>query len=178
MTTATAPKLYEIAAHHRQIFDAISDNDGELTPELEAALDESSDSLASKLEACCVRNIHLEIAASGVQGEIDAVQAELDRVKARKAAIVREQDNLHGYMRRNLEASGETRVDTERFSVRVQNNPPSARWTGPIDAMPEEYTRIKSSVEFNAKAALAVHKAGGELPEGIAVTTTKRLVIK
>ena len=157
-TTATTPRLYELAARHRQIFDAIAQNDGELTPELEAALNESSGSLATKFEACCIRNVHLEFAASGVQGEIDAVQAELDRVKARKAAIVRQQDSLQGYMRRNLEASGETRVDTERFSVRLQNNPPSAKWLGNPDAIPEAYQRVKTTVDFDAKKALADHK--------------------
>lgn len=178
MTTATAPKLYEIAAHHRQIFDAISDNDGELTPELEAALNESSDSLASKLEACCIRNLSLGVAASGIQGLIAGVQAELDRLKAAHAGIVREQANLQGYMQRSLEAAGETRVDTERFSVRIQQNPPSAKWLGNPDAIPEAYQRVKTTVDFDAKKALADHKAGAMLPVDVVINRTKKLVIK
>lgn len=178
---STTMKLYEIAAIHRSIFDAIEAEGGELTPDLEAALDASTASLASKVDACCVRRSELAIREAEAQGLVAAIEAELDRAKARRDGFARERANLEAYMMRSMEAAGETRIDTGRFSPRIQLNQPSAKWTGPADKIPAEFQRVKTTTEFDKTAAAKAYsllKEGESLPEGVVVTRTKKLVIK
>lgn len=175
--SAATPTLYAISAEHRRILEAIDANGGELTPELEAALDSSSGSLADKLDSCRAWLAQIRLERAKNQAMVDQIMQEAKPFSDRVQADDRRINSLEAYMQRSLEASGETRVDG-LFSFRLQTNPLSVKWDGPMDLVPKRFLRTKVVEEIDKTALLKAHKADEELPEQAVFFRTMRLVIK
>lgn len=169
MTTAT--NLYDLSTAYRLHLAAIEEADGELNAETEAQLAELDARIEDKIDACCSYEEELE-------GTEAAISVAIKRLQERKATIAGRRKRLKDHVRNCLERAGLSRVETTLFVARLQNSPPSATWTGDPDAIPEDYRRIKTTIEFDAKGALENYKFGGKLPEGIVIRQSKHLVIK
>jgi hypothetical protein len=162
-------RLYEIAEEFRRLDDAIDDADGELSAEVEAALDQLHLALADKVDALAALVRERDGKARFFADE----SADL----ARKARVQRHAaDRLRDYLRRHLEALGLDGVQGARFTVAVQDNgTPSIRWSGPPDRLPDEFARVERSLDpAAARAALQ----DGRLPEGFDVVRGRHLRIR
>jgi hypothetical protein len=166
----TAP-LYTLADNYADLFAKVEEANGELSPDLEAELDAAGDSLAAKTEACCSKVREWDLTAT-------ALQAEIDRLRARQQAVRNSARRLKAYIQDCLDRAGLPRVETPRFTATIQASPPSARWTGDPEDPPAAYRREVTEVWFNAKAALDDFKHGIELPEGVEVVRGKFLMIR
>lgn len=163
--------LYELSTAYRLLIAAVEDADGELSDEREAQLDALNASIEDKVDACCSYEEELE-------GTEAAIAAVIKRLQDRKATVAGRRRRIKDHVRNCLERAGLSRVETTLFVARLQNSPPSATWTGDPDAIPGAFQRVKTTVEFDAKGALAAFKAGEELPSGIEVRQSRYLVIK
>ncbi len=153
-------RLYELSNDYEDLLDELEETGGELTPEMESRLESLEEALPAKVENCCMVIRTLET-------EAVAITAELDRLK--RAVAVRENGvkRLRDYLKGNLERMETPKVKTPLFSVSVQKSPPSIRWLGPVEELPERFKRVR--VELDAKAALAEFKDGGQLCAGFEV---------
>jgi hypothetical protein len=164
----TAFKLYELPAFFRFLDDAIDDAGGEITPEIQEQIDALESNLEDKADAICAL-------VRSAEAEDVAVQAEIDRLMARRNAARSRSHNLKRYMLACLEQIGRDRVDGPRFKVRVQrNSTPSIEWTGEPDAIPDGFRRVV--VEVDGKAAREAFKAG-TLPVGFSASVGRHLRI-
>ena len=157
--------LYEISAAIRQLTET---DDGELSPNIEAQLDDLAIALEDKAQSICVIIREQETEATGLASEIARLTS---RVKAANRTVER----LKTYLRNEMERAGVPKLQTSLFKIRVQNNPLSLLFTGDADLLPVEFKRI--TVEPDRKAAIEHYKTTGELLDGFAVTTGTHLRI-
>lgn len=160
MTTATM-KLWEITDEYESVLMEVFANDGELTPELEARLDELEGTFLEKVERVALKIREMETDA-------DRAKAEKDRLYAIEKSYRRTADGLKSYLMEQMGRTGQDRVLTPKTRVRIQkNSQPSIRWTKGEDEIPAEYRRV--SVSPDLRALKEDMKAGAEPPEGFVV---------
>jgi uncharacterized protein (DUF885 family) len=161
--------LYEIRGYYAVWALEVEDNDGELTPELEAQLDEINDTLDKKGEAVCflVRNAAMEA---------DACREEAARWTARARVAENRSGRLKTFLATAMKAVGVDRLAAGKFKVaRRVNTVPSIRWMGSPEEIPEGYRRIK--VELDGTIAQQAYKAGADMA-GFSVEFADILTIK
>ncbi len=152
--------LYEIPGYYAVWALEVEDNDGELTPELEAQLAEIEDSLASKGEAVCflIRNASMEA---------EACREEAARWTARARVAENRAGRLKSFLMAAMKAVGVDKLAAGNFKVaRRVNTVPSIRWLGAPEEIPVGYQRVK--IELDGSAAQQAWKAGA-LMDGFSV---------
>lgn len=169
--SAPALSLYALADEYQAIEQALIESGGELTPEIEAALDALDDALEDKVE----RIVHV---IQSKQRTADMAKLEATRLSELARTRANGADSLRRYLMAQLQRAGKTRVDTPTAIVTVQRNSrPSIAWTGEGDP-PEEYRRVR--IEPDTEGVYRTWKAsGGEiLPDGFTMTTGLHLRIR
>lgn len=161
--------LYELADEYRRIGEAIDDSHGELTPEIEEALDAVKDDIALKCDALAalVRESTLEA---------EAIGDEIARLRAKQNARLNRAGRLKAYMLDAFKSAGLSKVKGARFAItsRVASRP-TITWTGDMANLPEGLASVR--VTLNADAAWQAEKAG-TLPDGFNVSRTEYIEIR
>jgi hypothetical protein len=161
-------KLYELALEHRRIDAAISEAQGEVTPEVEAMLDSISGAVEEKVDGICALIREREANAG-------AIKAEEMRLAALRRADEAAAERLKGYLLRNLQSLGLDHANGRRFRATVTRaGRPSIRWDGAGEP-PEGFRRVR--VEPDLAAAQQAHDAG-MLPLGFVATFNTSLRIR
>lgn len=162
-------RLYEISHEIRRLLDEATDEEtGELTTDAEAALSALSLAFDAKVDAICCVIREQSTLADGLKAEI----VRLQKLAAVRSATV---DRLKGYVKHEMELLGMPKLETERFKVRIQKNPPSATATMPAEMLPAEFQRV--TVTANNSAAIAIWKHTGEAPQGFEINQGTHLRI-
>lgn len=108
--------LYEITPNLRKALDAAheyaQEHDGDLVPEVLAALDAEQVAFEEKAEAVALR--YRELTA-----EVDAITAEADRLTARAETLARQAGSLKAYLLNNMQAVGTPKIKGKLVSIRV-----------------------------------------------------------
>lgn len=161
--------LYDITDALLAIEDELYENGGELTEELEARMDALEGSLDSKVDRICCMIQNNQRAA-------EAAKAEVDRMAALAKSRTRIADGLKAYVLAMLTRLERSKVDTDRFKVRVQNNSrPAIQWTRESNDIPEPYRRVV--VQLDGDKAYQEYKTSKTLPEGFEVKLGSHLRI-
>lgn len=162
--------LYEITADMAELQDAILENGGELTPEMEMRLDQlAGEVLPEKVDGYC--RIIAEF-----DGEADMLKAEIDRLSAKVTARVNASDRLRKNLMAAFERIGETKIKTALFSVSVCKNSMPSVAVDDATTLPPTYQRIK--IEADKIALVKDWKAGEAMPNGVVVEQKYHLRIK
>ena len=166
-------KLYDLAK-----------NFVELQTRLEAAENEDSkEIIATTLESV---EFDLEEKTEGIlkivknyEGDIDAIDNEIKRLKSLKENKQNHIENLKKYLLDNLVSIGKTKVETPLFKVFVKRTPPSVHITDE-HTVPANYMKITYSVDkTELKKALLNEETAAELNElGISLVQSDSLMIK
>lgn len=145
--------LYEITGQFVELLTWAEDPDVD-----EQAFQDTLESLTAEIEekadgyAKIIRQL---------QGEVEAIKAEVDRLTNRKTAI----ENHITFMKKNLEqsmiATGKEKFKTELFSFNIQNNPSSVVLDVDEDMVPDQYSVISKKVD--KKGILQAIKNGEEI---------------
>lgn len=180
---SAAVALYERTAALQIIEEWISENEesilaagGEMPPELEALLNAAELDFKEKVErvALFVR----ELAATA-----KAIGEEEKRIASRRKAKEAAAERLEEYLRRNMEAVGQTRIEGLLCTVAVQANPPSVLCANP-EALYDDWAGLLvkrvETVTYQIERAEVLRRAkeGLELPDGLAVVHGSHLRIR
>lgn len=157
--------IYDLTADIAAIQAAAED--GELPPEMELALELTTENLHEKVDGYCRVLVELD-------GEADMLKTEIDRLSDRLTARINAAKRLKDNLKAGLERIGEKRVKTPFFSIWVQASPPSVS-VEDEEKLPAKYIRMK--IEANKAALLRDWKDGKELPSGVTVTQGNHLRI-
>lgn len=149
-------RLYEIADALEGVENALLENGGEITPEMEAEIEGWQIAFDAKVERICRVIANNERTASVFADEIDRLTKHRD---AHENAAKR----LKHYLFTVMQRSDTQKVVAGVFKVALQNNPPSIRLADPT-VIPERYQRVRP-VEFNGQAALAELKEANLIPD-------------
>lgn len=161
-------KLYELPDAIRELELQIIEADGELTPEVEAALEAYEGEFSRKAE-------FIALLSREAKAEAAAVKLEESRLSARRKAAENRERRLKDYLLMCLTRAGIQKIEGDRCKVRVQDSPESIRWMGETDAIPEAYRVV--DIRPNLVMAKDARKAGEELPEGFTVERSQHVRI-
>jgi hypothetical protein len=172
-------KLYETTAALDTVEAWLLEHDGELTPELEALLEEAGHDFADKVERTALKIREIEHEAEVAKEESKRL-AGLAAVRERAAA------RLKRYLEAHMIAAGREKVSGALVTVTIQQNNPSVHapeWDdealrGMFVYAPRFVTREPESFTLNKKEILAAHKAGEPIPDAVEVVRTRSVRIR
>lgn len=162
--------IYEINTEYAAIIAAVEEADGELTPELEASLEINNSEFADKAENYlkAVRNYEAEEAA---------LKEEADRLLKKAKSSARTAERLKDAVSAAMRLRGIDREKFGNFNVSFRKSEKVVVDDDFVCSLPDEYKRVKTSVEVDKIALKAAIKAG-ESVEGVNLLTTFSLQIK
>ena len=175
--------LYEIADLRAIIDLALEESEGELTPEIEAALNAWDERFDDKAE-----RVALYIAEQ--EGLAEMAKAERKRLDALCAAREKRAASLKRYLFEQMEKAGKVKVAGVLKQITIQNNPPKVEPLVDMDEAelrnvfmfaPQYVQRIPESYALNKRAILDAAKAGTldeDMKRRVAVVQTKGLRIR
>ena len=160
-------KLYELDASLR-VLEQVVDEGGEISPELmDLALNVLGSQVETKMEniAKLMRNW---------EGESDAIDAEIKRLRDRKSVIDKAADRLKEYALSCLQAAQMRRIKLPLVTAYIGTTSYVDLAVSP-EELPEEFRRIK--VEADKTAIKKALDAGQEIP-GAAMAEREYLVLR
>jgi len=161
-------KLYELNNAYAELMDfAICET--EVDCEIIEALDAIKDEANKKIE-----NIGYVIKM--MEGEIDTIKNEIDRLKARKTAGENRIKNLKKYIENSMLVMDKRKIQTPLMTFSIQKNPPSVEVFN-IEMLDEKYRRVKVEESADKKALLADLKEGKRI-DGAILRQTEGLRIR
>lgn len=162
-------RLHEIPEAMRAIDLMLEDAEGELTPEIEAAMNAVEEELSHKVD--WVGTVVAEHTAKAAMYE-----AEVKRLKGMQHSQEKCAERLKDYLKATLEACGVDRVEGRLHKASVSKAArPRIVWTKDFDKIPTGFRREKVEPDL-----LAAQEAWdrGMLPEGFVVSFTTSLRIR
>lgn len=193
MSAVAEMALYEITSELSQVTDLLVESGGELTPEIEEALDALEGALEEKVE----RTVHV---IRTLEGQAEAARVEADRLKDLQRTRSKAADRLKDYLQAQLRMANVKKIEADTCVVRRQRNGrPSISYVGKMEELPEAFRAVRirggklagldpeelppevqerASVEADTSAAYEEWKAGAELPEGFRVERGEHLRIQ
>lgn len=97
-----------------------------------------------------------------MDGNMDKINAAIERLKAKKKQIAARKESLHEYLRTNMEATGITKIQCPLFTVTLLAGRDSVA-IGDEKLLPDEFLNVNTTITPDK---IAIAKA---LKEGIAV---------
>jgi hypothetical protein len=162
--------LYKISDNLVDTIEAIMENGGELTEELEKRFDQGQASLKAKGENL----VHFYL---NLDGNIDAIDKEISRLQQLKRVKGNKSDWAKRYLKENMERTKITKIEAPTFTISIAKNPPSAKIVDE-KALPAEYVEIRPTTHVDKKAILVALKAGKEVSGAILVDDKTNLRVK
>ena len=174
--------LYELTAAQSAIEDALYENGGELTPELEAQLAETREALPAKIDGYN----HILARLAGMEAAADA---EIKRLQALKKTAQNAQKSLKGHLLNAMQTFGIEKIEGSTCKVFRKANPASVTITdenallqpfkewlfdGVMDDLPA-WIKVEASIN---KTALKEMLKNGEQVCGAELTRNESVVIK
>ena len=156
--------LYDISADLQAIHNAIIEQDGELTPELEASLDRLNLELSSKVHGIGKWMRNLEV-------NKEAIAIENTRLEKRYDAMNALEERLKAYVKLCMEKANVKKLEFPIFTARIQANPPSVDITDE-QKVPAKYIRIEQITDINKRQMLDDLKAGDHI-DGVKLITDR-----
>lgn len=175
MTAAPTLKLWQIGDELEAVRGMLYEAEGELTPEIEAALESAEGAFEEKAErvALFIREL---------LSNAKAVKEEAQRLSGRAATYERTAESLKHYLQAQMERAEIPKVEGKLVTVRLQKSPPSVVSTLSDDELrfvvPAAFvTIIPETAKPNAKAIIETWKSGMSLPEGLSVVQSTHVRI-
>jgi len=161
--------LYELTIEGAEINRILTENEGELSPELEARMDELLTAGPDKLEAAAMVVRQLEASR-------DACADEAERLAKRAKSFDANIDSLKLRMLYAVDAAFSGKLKTDKFTIYGQSSPdrvsfevaPDADLKSISDFAPE---LVRAKYELNKTALAERYKRGDILPNAITPVT-------
>lgn len=158
-------KLYEIPMEFAVLEQALIENSGELTPELEKQLDEFLRAGKDKIEGAAM-------VLRGLELEADACVAEAARLSERSDSLQKNAERLRKLVLAAIDGGFSGKVKTSLFTIWGQTSAPTVSFDlapgTDLSSLPEQFVRTKREL---AKDALKeARKRGESLPDEVIVS--------
>lgn len=160
-------KLYELTGKYLELQKAADDPD---MPE--EALRDTLEALEGDIE---VKATNLLQVTRGIEGDIAAIDAEIQRLQAIKKARQNRIDSLRSYLKYNMQASGISKISCPLFTITLAKGRPMAV-VDDVDKLPDDMKKV--TVAPDKSAILAALKEGREVPGAHLAETDESLRIR
>lgn len=148
--------LYELSKEYQELARLAEDGDEDLAVAVSDTMQAIEGEFQEKGKALAIVTLNMD-------GDIDAIQAQIDRLSERKRVMANRKESLEEYLRTNMEASGITKITHPLFTITLGKGKPIVV----IDEegkIPDEFMNTKvTSVPSKVDIAKAI-KEGKEVP--------------
>lgn len=148
--------LYEISTQYQELAALADSGDEDLAVALRDTMEAIEGEFQEKGKALAMVTLNMD-------GDIEAIKSQIDRLTDRKKALENRQASLKEYLRTNMERSGITKITHPLFTITLGKGKPIVV----IDEeskIPDEYMNIKvTTTPMKAEIARAI-KEGVEVP--------------
>jgi len=121
--------------------------------------------------------ISLMTVVSNMSGDVLAINAEIERLSARKKTIENHQDNMRDYLKTNMEESNINKITCPLFTITLAKGRDVVQ-IDDFDKIPVDYLNIKTSMEPMKREILAALKEGEEINGASMVKSPNSIRIK
>lgn len=115
--------------------------------------------------------------ALNIDGDLEAIQKQIDRLTERKRIINNRKESLKEYLRENMNASGITKITHPLFTITCGKGKPSVV-IDDQNAIPDEYMRVTTSMAPDKVAIAKAIKEGKEVSGAHSETGKSSISIK
>ncbi len=148
--------LYEISKQYQELSTLAESGDEDLAIALRDTMEGIEGEFQEKGKALAMVTLNMD-------GDLDAIQAQIDRLSERKRILQNRKDSLKEYLRTNMEASGITKITHPLFTITLGKGKPIVVIDSEND-IPDEYMNTKvTSTPAKAEIAKAI-KEGIDVP--------------
>lgn len=154
-------KLYELTGEYIQLMQMLEDASAEDEAEIVAAMEAVTGDIEEKADAYAriMKNL---------LGDIDALDVEEKRLKARRTALENRVDRLKTAIQNSMELIGAKKLKTSIGNWSIQKNPLSVSAVD-IEKIPARFL-IEQPPKVDRRAILEEFKQTGELLDGVTIT--------
>ena len=160
-------KLYEVSTNINAVWNLLESEDVDLEViestliSLEEAFETKADGIASIMKS--------------LDAEAEAIKAEEVRLAARRKSAENRKEWLKGYLEREMERAGLSKVKTPKFTVSLSLNPPSVEVLDP-SKIPSDYWRVPEP-QLDKKSIVQAFKEGN-LIDGVRLVQKRGIRVK
>lgn len=161
-------KLYELTSNYKNLQELLNNPDLP-QEEIQAALQGLDGEIEVKVEGICkvIKNLG---------SDVDAIDAEIKRLTAKKKTLNKQVDNLKSYMFDSMKFINTRKVSTSLFNVTIAKNPASVKLIDE-DKIPAEFKEEVVTVKID-KTAIKNKLKANEVVEGVELVQGESLRIK
>lgn len=160
--------LFNITSEYRQLEAALIENEGELTEQLEQALQINQDQLQAK-------GISYGYVIKSIESEIDIIDAEIKRLASLKKVRENASDRLRTTLQAAMECFGVLELKTPTLKISFRKSE-SVNITD-MDALPRNFITVKTT-EMPNKADIKAALKEGKVIEGAELVLNNNLQIR
>lgn len=111
------------------------------------------------------------------QADVDAIDAQIDRLTLRKKTMQNQRDRLRDYLLTNMEASGITKIECPYFTASIRKGSESVEILNE-DQIPDEFMKTKVTVTADKKAIADAIKSGVEVAGAVLARGKNTIMIR
>lgn len=148
--------LYEIGKQYQELM-ALADTADE---DMAVAVRDTMQAIEGEFED---KGKAIAMIALNIDGDLDAIQAQIDRLTERKRIINNHKESLKAYLRTNMEASGITKITHPLFTITLGKGRPVVVIDNEKD-IPDDFMNTKVVTTPNKAEIAKAIKEGVEVP--------------
>lgn len=153
-------KLYELTEAYKNIYDLEDDSLTETLDTIQGAIEEKA--------------VNMAYVIKNIDGDIDAIDKEINRLQERKKSAKNKQTRLKNYLKDSMEQIGMEKLSTPIFNFNIQKNPP-ALIVEDESKIDDKYFIVEKTLD--KKAIKEAIKQGAEI-EGVSLKQSESLRIR
>lgn len=116
--------------------------------------------------------------AKNIDLTISAMKKEEKRISDNRKALENKLNKFKDYVKESMERNGISKIETELGTLSIVKNPISVEVIAP-EQVPDEYLKVKTTIEVDKAKIKKTLKMTGEVPDGIKIVNDNyRLDIK
>lgn len=154
--------LYEIASEIRQLAEEIENNDGVLTDDLEARLDQ----LPMDFQA---KGLNVGLWIRNIKADREKIKEEVDRLKVKMKSAEANEQRARDYLLHCMLGAGVEKIKHPVFTASVCAGKEKIDDEIDIIQLPAEYKEIVTTVNVKKKEILDHYKEHGEVLPGVKI---------
>lgn len=165
----TSEHLYEISTRFRELSRLAEDGDEGMVEAIADTLEGIEGEFQEKAEA-------IVMVATNVTRHVAAIDQQIERLQAKKRAVLNKEENLRSYLKKNMIETGINKIECPLFTITLAK---AAKVVEILDEdlLPVEFISVRTEIKPD-KAAIKKALKDGPVDGAGLIDGTRRLTIK
>jgi hypothetical protein len=165
----TSEHLYEISTRFRELTKLAEDGDEGMAEAIADTLEGIEGEFTEKAEA-------IVMVATNVTRHVAAIDQQIERLQAKKKAVLNKEESLRSYLKKNMIETGINKIECPLFTITLAKAPKIVEILDE-DLLPLEFVNVQTKITPD-KVAIKKALKDGEVEGAALKDGTRRLTIK